>query len=275
MKKTLLPILIIALCYSCSTPVKEKSEQEKQDSIQTASEVQDLNTPAPGFNVEESDAIAIITADKVMKAMGGKKAWDNTRYIKWNFFGLRKLLWDKETGDVRIEMMKDSLTMLMNVNEMTGKVQKNGEILKDSVEYYLDMGKRIWINDSYWLVMPFKLKDSGVTLTYLGESETIAGEPANLLQLTFDNVGVTPDNKYQIWISNETDLVSQWAYYPNASDSVPRFTLPWTDYVQKGDILLSGERGDRDLTEIEVYEDLPADHFTDFEAKIPSDDPAL
>jgi hypothetical protein len=274
MYKILIPFLSIVLIYGCSSPGSD-GEKSYEDSVQAASEIQDLNTPAPGFNVEESDAIAIITADKVMKAMGGKKAWDNTRYIKWNFFGLRKLLWDKETGNVRIEIPRDSLTVLMNVNEMTGRVQKGSMEVTDSLDYYLDMGKKIWINDSYWLVMPFKLKDSGVTLTYIGESQTLTGDPANLLQLTFDNVGVTPDNKYQVWVSNETNLVSQWAYFPNAEDDEPRFTLPWGDYKQKGEILLSGERGDRDLTEIEVYEDLSEDHFTDFEATIPSGDPAL
>ena len=33
-------------------------------------------------------------------------------------------------------------------------------------------GGNDWINDLYWLVMPFKLKDSGVTLKCLGEDTT-------------------------------------------------------------------------------------------------------
>ena len=45
--------------------------------------------------------------------------------------------------------------------------------------------------------MPFKLKNSGVTLKYLGDTTaTKDGKPADVLQLTFEGMGVTPDNKH-------------------------------------------------------------------------------
>lgn len=46
--------------------------------------------------------------------------------------------------------------------------------------------------------MPYKLKDSGVTLKYKGEGQTEEGEPAQVLVLTFKDVGVTPQNKYEV-----------------------------------------------------------------------------
>lgn len=259
-RNILLLTLVSFFIQSCSSGTSdEKSEAMEED----------LNYPAEGFDIEGSDPQAIVLADKVMTSMGGRKAWDNTRYLSWNFFGARKLLWDKQAGNVRIDIPKDDITILMNVDEMTGKVQKKGvEVSADSVSYYLNMGKRIWINDSYWLVMPFKLKDSGVTLNYIREDTTQAGEMSDVLRLTFEDVGVTPNNAYEVWISNEDYLVKQWAYYTNASDSLPRFTLPWGDYQQKGDILLSGERGERDLTEIEVLESVPEGTFTRFDVAI-------
>ena len=45
------------------------------------------NPPAKGFNAAGSDAKAVAIADQVMEAMGGRKAWDATRYITWNFLG--------------------------------------------------------------------------------------------------------------------------------------------------------------------------------------------
>ena len=80
----------------------------------------------PVFNVLGSDAKAVKIADKVMKANGGRKNWDATHYIAWNFFGSRTLVWDKYTGDVRIENLKNDTKILVNINTLKGKVYKNG-----------------------------------------------------------------------------------------------------------------------------------------------------
>ncbi len=228
--------------------------------------IQDENPPAPGFNIEASDHHAIILADKVMQALGGRKAWDATRYLKWNFFGRRILTWDKHTGDVRIESLPDSTTYLLNVNTMEGKVRRRGvvETNPDTLNMLLDRGKSIWINDSYWLVMPFKLKDSGVTLKHVGQDTTADGRLADVLQLTFDQVGDTPENKYLVYVDDETKLVTQWAFFRDAGMESPNFVTPWANYKKYGNILLSGDRGERQLSDIEVPESLPADIFTEF-----------
>ena len=78
------------------------------------------------FIDKDSDAKAIKIADEVMKASGGIKNWDATHYIAWNFFGSRKLLWDKYTGNVKIENLKNDTRILVNINTLKGKVFKNG-----------------------------------------------------------------------------------------------------------------------------------------------------
>ncbi len=108
--------------------------------------------------------------------------------------------------------------------------------------------------------MPFKLKDSGVTLNYLGDDATADGKAAEVIQMTFN----TPDNKYKIWIDKQAHLITQWAHYPKYTDEQPRFILPWADYQKHGAILLSGERGERDLTDILMFTGLPGEVFTDF-----------
>lgn len=221
------------------------------------SAVADENPPAQGFDAANSDPEAVAVADEVMRAMGGRKAWDETRVISWNFFGSRTLVWDKWTGDVRIEWLKRPLKAIVNINSGTGKIWLNGseQTHPDSIAKYLDIGKKVWINDSYWLVMPFKLKDSGVTLKYKGVGKTDLGQPADLLQLTFAGVGVTPENKYLVWVDKQTRLVSQWAYFEKFLDVEPRFINPWLDYQPHGKILLSGSRGEkRSLLPIEVSE---------------------
>lgn len=248
MKK--LPILLISLAFvvACAGPKASSND----------------NPPAPGFNAAGSDAKAVAIADEVMQAMGGRKAWDETRFISWNFFGRRKLMWDKHAGLCRIEWLNRPLSVMVNLNNQSGKVllDQMDQTHPDTLTKYLDLGKKVWINDSYWLVMPFKLKDSGVTLRYLGEAGTEAGAAADLLQLTFAGVGVTPDNKYHVWVDKKTRLITQWAYFAKYSQEKPDIINAWGAYRFYGKVMLSSERGARgSLSPVEVSDRLPEGIF--------------
>ncbi|MDX1410201.1 MAG: hypothetical protein R3330_18755, partial [Saprospiraceae bacterium] len=151
----------------------------------------------------------------------------------------------------------------MNIGDMTGQVYVHGRIQTDpdSLEHYLERGYRMWINDSYWLVMPFKLRDPGTQLHYLGTGETMDAQPAEILELTFSGVGVTPDNKYHIYVDPDRRLVVQWDYYRTAEDPEPRIRNLWTNYRRYGKVLLSDGRGDRSLSGLAVHDQLPARLF--------------
>lgn len=226
------------------------------------------NPAAEGFNAAASDKKAVAIADEAMQAMGGRQAWDATRFISWDFFGSRSLTWDKHRGLCRVEWKKRPWKVIVNLHDGTGKVQLNGieQSHPDTLKKYLDFGKRAWINDSYWLVMPFKLKDSGVTLKHLGSGKTERGEAADILQLTFAGVGVTPDNKYHVWVDKKSRLVTQWAFFKKYDDTKPDFTNAWANYKPHGKILLSGNRGKAEdaLTNIVVSESVKEATFEQF-----------
>lgn len=225
------------------------------------------NPPAEGFNLANSDPAAIELADSVMAAMGGRRNWDKTRYISWNFFGRRELVWDKTKGNVRIESLPDSIIYLVNIHTLEGRVQVAGKEITEpeAVKRMLTRARSIWINDAYWLVMPFKLKDSGVTLKYLGEDTTATGIRANVLELTFDNVGDTPQNKYRVYVDVNDNLVKQWAYYKEAAQDSASQVWPWDNYKRYGDILLSADRSDqKGPRNVRVDERLPEALFSEF-----------
>ncbi|MTI33053.1 hypothetical protein E1171_19705 [Cytophagales bacterium RKSG123] len=217
--------------------------------------------------MEGSDRKAIKVVDKMMKAMGGRKNYDNTHYLEWNFFGMRKLIWDKWKGDVRIEFFDSDLKILVNINDGKGKAFKDGKEVTDqaSLAAFLKKGISIWINDSYWLVMPFKLKDPGVTLKYIGKEEDPFGNNADVVDVTFKNVGDTPKNRYRMYIDNDSHLMTYRKYYEDASQEEATIATPWTNYKQYGSILLASNRGERDITDIHVFKDLPESVFTSFE----------
>ena len=231
-------------------------------SLISLSFAQSDNPPAEGFNNDASDQRAIELADEVMESMGGRLAWDNTRFIRWTFFGRRTLLWDKWTGNVRIDFADTDEVYLVDINTGEGKIWQDGTYLteEDSITKYTARAKSIWINDSYWLVMPYKLKDSGVTLKYLGE-ETRGDTIEHTLQLTFEGVGDTPENKYWVKIDNDNKLITEWLFYTQFNDDEPRFATPWADYSTYGNILLSGNRGRGQLTDIGVFEYVPDQVF--------------
>lgn len=248
------PFLVVAVLLFGACAPGEPREGESGSDLEPAIVG---NPPMPGFDEAGSDPEAMAIADRVMEAMGGRASWDRTRYLAWNFFGFRTHVWDKWTGDLRFQ--QGDRLVLMNVHEKEGRVFEAGEEMTDpaALAEALEAGYQAWINDMYWLLMPYKLKDSGVTLTYEGEGELPDGRPADVLGLAFEAVGVTPQNRYDVYVSKDRGLVEQWAFYQERSDEEPRFLTPWADWRRHGEILLSGDRGERQLTEIRVFDELP------------------
>jgi len=228
-------LLLAIVMSACSTSDKNNVASESYP-----------NAAAEGFNLKDSDPKAITIADEVMKAMGGRKAWDETRYLRWIFFGSRIHTWDKQTGDLIINGIRDTFDIHMNIKSNTGTVNYKGTELttQDSLQKYLDKGKDMWINDAYWVFMPHKLKDSGVTLKYVAKDTTQSGRSSDVLSLTFEQVGNTPDNMYYVYVDDSSRLVTQWDFFTDAQDSVARFKTPWEDYKRYDRLLLSSSRGD-------------------------------
>ena len=221
-------------------------------------------TPAPTQVDEEARRIA----ESVLETMGGREAWDATRCVSWVFFGGRQHYWDKWTGDIRIEIPASDRgpqrLILMNLNSREGRVWRDGQELSgDELAEGLAGGWRSWVNDSYWMFMPYKLLDPGVNLAYMGEELMEDDREADVLQLTFEAVGVTPQNKYLVYVAKDSGLVEQFSYFPTRDDAEPRFARPWAGWQQFGNIMLSTDRGNDHDWDIHVYDELPGALFTD------------
>lgn len=204
---------------------------------------------ATAIFAQSNDKKANAIVKEMLTAMGGTKNYNNTHFIQWDFVN-RTLSWDKWTGDVRVENPSANQVILLNINTLKGKVYENGALVKEEkkANYLLDTAKNWWINDSYWLVMPWKLQDPGVNLSYVKSEQLFDGTMTDILQLTFSAVGVTPENKYWIYVDKEKHLITQWAYYQNYNDTEPKFLKPWNNYQKAGNILLSFDRPNENVT---------------------------
>ncbi len=118
---------------------------------------------------------------------------------------------------------------LFNVNTRNGRARVNGQPARDEDEQkYIDQAYARFINDSYWLLMPLKLKDPGVKLEYAGETQR-GGQTYDLVHVSFGEVGLTPGDHYWAYINRRTHLMDRWAYFLQSYEGTPSLeqATPW------------------------------------------------
>ena len=224
--------------------------------------------PSSAASAQQVDAEARAIARSVLEAMGGQAAWDGTRLIAWKFMGGRQHYWDKWSGDIRIEIPQSARgpesLILMNLNTREGRAWSAGEELQgEALAGALESGWRAWVNDAYWMFMPYKLLDPGVSLRYVGEDIMADDREAEVLEMTFESVGVTPQNRYLVYVARDSGLVEQWSYFASRQDSDPGFTAPWANWQRFGEIMLATDKGRGLDWDIHVWNEVPAGLFTD------------
>jgi hypothetical protein len=159
----------------------------------------------------------------MMQAMGGQDAWNQSRFVRFDFrvsidgklVADRAHLWDKQTGRYRIEdKAKEgkSRAVLFNVGNQQGSAYVDGKRL-DGQEAITALKEAYgaFINDLYWLAMPWKWMDPGVQLKYLGKRRK-GTEEFDVVELTFEKVGLTPGDRYQAFVSPRSHLMEKWEY---------------------------------------------------------------
>ncbi len=226
----------------------------------------------PAAQPTTSETRAKDLAEQTLEAMGGREGLAATRYFRFNFFGFRLHHWDSHSGDHRLEGKTregESYVVLHNINSRQGSAWLDGQPLQgEKLDEWLKNAHSAWINDVYWLLMPYKMLDPGVHLTYDGE-ETLDGVVYDKVLLTFDQVGLTPGDRYWAYLNRETGLMDRWAYFLQdwEADRQPTH-WQWTDWQRYGRILLSPRRfnpdGEREalLSDLAVFDRLPKDVFT-------------
>ncbi len=215
---------------------------------------------AAALGAEDRDPKAVQVAESVIEAMGGREAREQARYLQFAFLVTtpdgtyrtrRYHLWDTWEGRYRYESRPDAGDVelaLFNVNSKKGDIYRNGEkVSGEEATRALESAYGTFINDSYWLMMPWKWLDPGVNLKYVGEEEH-GGEMCDVVELSFAQVGLTPGDVYRGYVSRQSGLMVRWTY---TLQSGREGDWEWK-YADAGGIQLASNHVSPDGTQIQM-----------------------
>ncbi len=201
----------------------------------------------------KADAKAVEIAKTMMKTMGGQDTWNSAHFVRYDFIvtaGGKKVvdrshLWDKQGGRYRLESKNkagEGQVVLFNTATKLGTVYINHRKIDGAeAEKAVKDAYASYINDMYWLAMPWKWMDSGVHLKYAGPQKRGA-ETFDVVQLSFDHVGLTPGDQYKAYISPASHLMTHWEYTLQGGN---KGSWDW-QYVDTGGIKLAGNHTSED-----------------------------
>lgn len=230
----------------------------------------------------QTDERAVAVAQRVMTALGGQQAWDETRYLVFTFavqegetvLAERTHYWDKWSQQHRVQGTTregQQYVVIEDLQSKSGRAWLDGKALEDGpLQEWLDRAWSMWVNDTYWLLMPYKLLDPGVNLVWEGE-ETIGDTTYDKLHLSFENVGLTPGDQYWAWVNRDTGMMDRWAFILEGQEP-PARVYEWRPWRPYGEVMLATERipieGDRRIVfrDLAAPESLPGSLFTALEA---------
>lgn len=170
-----------------------------------------------------SDPKAVAVADQVMKGLGGRERWDALEGLRWSFeFAVddtvkssRAHAWDKRTGWHKVSGKNRAgmpFTFIEQLDGSGGMAWMNANSIEgDSLGKLMKRAKSLWTNDTYWMLMPYKLRDPGVRLKYDGE-EKDGSRTYDRIALSFDHVGETPGDQYWVSVNRTNHRVEKWTY---------------------------------------------------------------
>lgn len=192
--------------------------------------------------------------DRVLEAMGGQEAWDRTRFLSFRWqveregevVSDRRHAWDRYDGLYRLETERNGVAevAIFHVNELdeegdlgkvpAGDAWRNGQRLEGAArDSVLAQGYRAFINDTYWLLMPYKWRDPGVELEFAGRDTLPDGRAYEVVHLSFDDdVGLTTD-EYWGYVDRETGLMTAWRFHLEGQEE-PGPIVWWEDWQPVG-----------------------------------------
>ncbi len=143
---------------------------------------------------ENADAMA----QSMLEALN-QPAWDTLKYLKWEFTGGHRYIWDKQGNKAIVDW--DDYRVLLDLDKIDGVALKGAmEVPADQKEELIKKAWSIWCNDSFWMFAPFKVFDPGTSRSVVKTKDGQKG-----LMVSYESGGVTPGDGY-LWLLDEKNI---------------------------------------------------------------------
>lgn len=170
-----------------------------------------INEPLPvGVEGEKAEMLT----DRMFEALN-KKAFDSIRYIEFSFRGVHTHQWNR--AEKTVIVMWDDQKVKLDLTQGTGQYS---DLERIAYEYF--------INDSFWLVAPFKARDEGVRRSYVELEES---SQSGLL-VSYTSGGVTPGDSY-LWMLDDQGFPVAWKLW-TSNVPIGGLTFTWEDWSDQG-----------------------------------------
>ncbi len=156
-----------------------------------------------------------------IKSFINYQAYKKTDYIEWTFKKRHHFKWYKSKGycDVFWKNIEVKLNLKNNAKSM---VLIDGQLIdKSEFDSYIKKAVKLFNNDSFWLIAPFKIEDQGTIL----KSVSIDGKKG--LMVTYTKGGTTPGDTY-IWLFDK--------------NNIPKSFKMWVDLIPIGGLEATWEQ---------------------------------
>lgn len=263
----IIPVLLVMTLTACSQPGSSTEERTAAPS----------GAPAPSpVPLGEADPLAADIAKQLMDAMGGQAAWERLPYLRFDFVVVSegqerarfRHWWDKRRGRARVEGPDDKGQMVAAVFSLADRkgISFTGgmpDTDSASIASHIQNGYERWVNDTYWLAMPFKLRDAGTHLKHARTETGESGQTYDVLELSFSpGVGLTPEDRYWLYVNRETHLIDRWEFVLTGRQPPPQGSS-WEAWSSVGTLRLSLLRRIKDRPAMIRFENVAAPETMD------------
>ncbi len=155
--------------------------------------------------------------DEMLTALN-KPGFDSLVYIEFTFRNSNHYRWDRFNNSVVVKWAEEEVYLDLNRSMDTYNLLE--------VKAY-----QKFINDSFWLIAPFKVRDDGVIRS------TVEVENGRGLLVTYSSGGLTPGDSY-LWIIGEDGLPVAWKLW-TSNIPVGGLELSWAGWVKLNEVWFS------------------------------------